>query len=365
MSLRTTSRIIALATISVVALFLVLLIDDERRIQNISREITQAETIVSASMNHTRTLLRFTFIFETALLAVFVGFILLGLSKRVIRPLNHLRGDLFAAAHDHLHVIEPTGPKEIAQVAIDAEHLRRSLVNQTDLTAQSSRALHYEAPAAESIRASLDRGIQPVPGFAGYSRPIEGVIAGDWWWAGVRSDGKRIFAIADVSGHGVDAGVMAIESRSIVSTALASFIPLHDIAQALVRHTWDQGKFFTLFMGVIDDERLEFCSAGHEYSCILDSTSQYLLPTTGPVISNLGGQWTTSSVPIIATSAFLAATDGLIEPTSTAQVDQWFAQATRTQPSTPENWLSHLLSASREATEGWPDDLTVILATGI
>jgi hypothetical protein len=365
MSLRATSRIIASATILLIVLLIVLLIDDEKQIQNISREISQAETIVSTSMTRTRSVLRFTFIFETLLLIALVGFILRGLSRRVIGPLNCLRGDLFSAAHDHFHVIESTGPTEIAQVATDAEQLRRSLVNQTDLTSQSSRALHYEAPASESIRASLNRGTQPVPGFAGYSRPIEGVIAGDWWWAGVRSDGKRIFAIADVSGHGVNAGVMAIESRSIVSTALASFVPLHDIAQALVRHAWDQGKFFTLFMGVIDGERLEFCSAGHEYSCMLNSTGQYLLPTTGPVISNLGGHWTTSTVPLDSTSAFLAATDGLIEPTSTAQVDQWFAQATRTHPSTPENWLSHLLSASREATEGWPDDLTVILATGI
>jgi len=348
-----------------IVLLIVLLIDDEKQIQNISREISQAETIVSASMDRTRSVLRFTFIFETLLLVALVGFILHGLSKRVIGPLNCLRGDLFAAAHDHFHVIESTGPPEIAQVATDAEYLRRSLVNQTDLTTQSTMALQYEAPAAAAIRASLDRIIQPVPGFAGYSRPIEGVIAGDWWWAGVRSDGKRIFAIADVSGHGVNAGVMAIESRSIVSTALASFIPLHDIAQALVRHGWDEGKFFTLFMGVIDGECLEFCSAGHEYSCILDSTGQYLLPPTGPVISNLGGHWTTSTVSLNSTSAFLAASDGLIEPTSTTQVDRWFAQATLTQPATPENWLTHLLSASRMSTEGWPDDLTVILATAI
>ena len=365
MSLQSTSRVIAVATIALVALFIVLLIDDERQIQNISQEISQAASVVSTSMNRTRTLLQFTFIFETVLLAALVGFILLGLSKRVIGPLTSLRGDLFTAAHDHFHVIESTGPKEIAQVAADAEHLRRSLVNQTDLAAQSTSALDYEAPAAAAIRASLDRGIQPVPGLAGYSRPIEGVIAGDWWWAGVRSDGKRIFAIADVSGHGFNAGVMAIESRSIVSTALASFVPLHEIAQALVRHSWDQGKFFTLFLGVIDDESLEFCSAGHEYSCILDSSGQYLLPTTGPVISNLGGQWTTSTVPLNPSSVFLAATDGLIEPTSTAQVDQWFAQAARSHPATPENWLSYLLSASRKATEGWPDDLTVILATAM
>jgi sigma-B regulation protein RsbU (phosphoserine phosphatase) len=364
-SLKYISRIIALATLLIVGLFIVLLVDDEQQIQSISRDITQAAPIVSTSMTRTRALLRFTFVFETVLLAALVGFILLGLSQRVIRPLNALRSDLRAAAHDHLHVIASAGPEEIAQVATDAEQLRRSLVNQTDLTEQSTNALHHQAPAAAAIRASLERGIHPVSGFAGYSRPTEGVIAGDWWWAGVRSDGNRIFAIADVSGHGVNAGVMAIESRSIVSTALASFVPLDEIAQALVRHTWDEGKFLTLFMGVIGNERLEFCSAGHEYSCILNSTGQFLLPPTGPVVSNLGGRWTTSSVPFNATSVFLAATDGLIEPTSTTQVDQWFAQAASAHPSAPENSLMHLLSASRKATEGWPDDLTVILATGI
>lgn len=343
----------------------VLLIDDERRIQNIARDIEQASTIVSSSMTRTRIVLQSTLVFETVLLTVLIGFILLGLSMRVIRPLTLLRSNLNEASRDHLHVIPTAGPQEIAQVATDAEKLRRSLVNQTDLAHQSEQALYYEAPATNAIRASLDRRMQPVPGFAGYSRPVEGVIAGDWWWAGVRTDGKRMFAIADVSGHGVHAGVMAIESRSIVSTALASWVPLDEIAHALARHVWDQGMFFTLFLGVIDDESLEYCSAGHEYACLLDATGQYLLPTTGPVISNLRGNWTAKSVPIDTSSVFMAATDGLIEPTSITDVDEWLRQATNSMPASPQDWLNHLLAASRNATEGWPDDLTVILATGI
>ncbi|CAB4902845.1 MAG: SpoIIE family protein phosphatase [Actinobacteria bacterium] len=365
MSLKSLSRIIALATFALIAICIVLFIDDEQRIQLIAQDIEEVSTIVAESMTRTRALLRFTVVLETALLAALIGFIVFGLSRRVMRPLKLLRSNLRAAALDNLHVIPVTGPQEIAQVANDAEHLRRSLVNQTDRAHQSIQALHYEAPASVAIRASLDRQIQPVPGFAGYSRPIEGVIAGDWWWAGVRSDGKRIFAIADVSGHGVQAGVMAIESRSIVSTALASRLPLDEIALALARHAWDQGMFFTLFMGVIDTDSLEYCSAGHEYACLADASEQQLLPPTGPVISNLGGHWTVARVPFTATSVFLAATDGLVEPTSPAAVDRWLTEAICTEPETPENWLNHLLAASRNATDGWPDDLTVILATGM
>jgi len=154
MSLKSISRIIALATLLIIGLFIVLLIDDEQKIQNISRDITQASTIVSSSMTRTRTLLQFTFIFETVLLAALVGFILLGLSQRVLHPLNALRSDLRAAEHDHLHVIASTGPKEIAQVAADAEHLRRSLVNQTDLAAQSTTARGVPARAPPSTRSA-------------------------------------------------------------------------------------------------------------------------------------------------------------------------------------------------------------------
>jgi len=118
-------------------------------------------------------------------------------------------------------------------------------------------------------------------------------------------------------------------------------------------------------MGVIDANSLEYCSAGHEYACLADAGDQQLLPPTGPVISNLGGHWTVACVPFSATSVFLAATDGLIEPTSPAAVSHWLTQAICAEPPTPENWLNHLLAASRNATEGWPDDLTVILAIGI
>jgi serine phosphatase RsbU (regulator of sigma subunit) len=118
-------------------------------------------------------------------------------------------------------------------------------------------------------------------------------------------------------------------------------------------------------MGVIHADSLEYCSAGHEYACLADANEQRLLQPTGPVISNLGGQWTAASVPFTTTCVFLAATDGLVEPTSPSAVARWLAEATCTLPATPENWLNHLLAASRKDTDGWPDDLTVILATGM
>jgi hypothetical protein len=342
-----------------------LLIDDELRITAISQDLDQAdEWLVSAFMRTKRTL-RLSVVIESLLLIALVAITLRGLTTRVRQPLNHLRADLHRAREDHDHVIRPVGPLEIVDVALDTEHLRRTLVSQIDIATQYAQALTLEAPAMNALRNALDREHDPVPGIVSYCRPVEGVIAGDWWWTAQRKDGSRVLAIADVSGHGVHAGVMAIESRAIVATALASYVPLGEIAYGLARHRWASGMFLTLFMAVLTADELEYCSAGAPFAGLISSRGSQILRPTGPVISNLQGQWSSRRLSFEHDSILLSATDGLVEVLSEEQIVSEVQRVLPLRGRDPEEILKAVVSTTRQRETHWSDDLTVILATAI
>ncbi len=363
LSLRIWTRWIAIVTAIFAVLCIGLLIDDELRITEISQDLDQAdEWLVSAFMRTKRTL-RFSVAIESLLLIALIAITLRGLATRVRKPLHQLRADLHRAREHHDHVIRPVGPMEIVDVALDTEHLRRTLVSQIEVTTQYAQALTLEAPAMNALRMALDRDHRPVSGIVGYCQPVEGVIAGDWWWTAQRKDGSRVLAIADVSGHGVHAGVMAIESRAIVATALTSLVPLSEIAHGLARHRWTSGMFLTLFMAVLTADELEYCSAGAPFAGLVGSSDRQILTPTGPVISNLEGHWSSRRLPFEHDNILITATDGLVEVVSEEQIVTEVQRALPLRGRDPEEILSALVDITRRQKSELSDDLTVILAT--
>ena len=363
LSLRIWTRWIAIVTAISTVLCIGLLIDDELRITAISQDLDQAdEWLVSAFMRTKRTL-RISVAIESLLLIALIAITLRGLATRVRQPLHQLRADLHRAREHHDHNIRPVGPIEIVDVALDTEHLRRTLVSQIDVASQYAQALTLEAPAMNALRSALDRDHRRVPGIMGYCRPVEGVIAGDWWWTAQRKDGSRVLAIADVSGHGVHAGVMAIESRAIVATALTSLVPLSEIASGLARHHWASGMFLTLFMAVLTADELEYCSAGAPFASLVGSCDSRILTPTGPVISNLEGQWSSRRLPFEHDNILITATDGLVEVVPEEQIVSEVQRALPLRARDPEEILSALVEITRRQKTELSDDLTVILAT--
>ncbi len=363
-SLRSWSRLIATITLILMVICLGLLIDDELRINTIATELTMSDNPVVNALMRTKRTLRISIAVESILLISLITLVLYGIGTYVRRPLNELRRNLHLATQVPEHVITKVGPREIAEVAVDAEQLRRSLVDKTDLADQSVHALTLEAPATSAIRATLDRKPAAVDGILGYCRPIEGVIAGDWWWTAQRKDGSRVLAIADVSGHGIQAGVMAIESRAIVATALSSMVPLAEVARGLARHHWESGMFLTLFMVVINDGSLEYCSCGSQFAVIANKSNSTALLPTGPIISNLNGVWHSTTVEFSDDDLLVVATDGLTEASTDHQVSTWIEHAWQQSPSNTSELLEVLLAHARQGSTQWNDDLTVILATG-
>lgn len=121
---------------------------------------------------------------------------------------------------------------------------------------------------------SIQQGLLPpaptgVPGytFAGASRPCR-TVSGDYYDFVVRPDGKVYFAIADVSGKGVTAGLMmAGLQASFRIFCKSNPTPAELVSQLNIalKENLPQSKFVTLFLGRLDTRTgvIEYANAGH------------------------------------------------------------------------------------------------------
>ncbi len=318
---------------------------------------------VRQSLNHTNTVLRMTAIIETLLLIGLLSLLIFGLRFKVLSPLTRLREDLERSSRHIAHVIRPSGPREISDVAHDAESLRRSLIHEQDVRDEATQALVQSSPLTIAVRAELDRHDKPVPGILGFHRPVEGVIAGDWWWAGERPDGARVFAIADVSGHGVTAGMLALESRTLVTAALAAGDAPAVVCRQLAKRQLPRGMFLTLFIGELNGQSFTYCSAGHPYAAVVSTTDVHELTTTGPIISGLAGNWEVIELALAEDCAVVIATDGLLESSPASSFPEIAHGSWARARANEHECLELLIGRAREESDHWTDDVTVMITT--
>lgn len=121
---------------------------------------------------------------------------------------------------------------------------------------------------------SIQQGLLPpaptgVPGytFAGASRPCR-TVSGDYYDFVVRPDGKVYFAIADVSGKGVTAGLMMAGLQASFRIFCKSNPRPAELVSQLniaLKENLPQSKFVTLFLGRLDTATgvIEYANAGH------------------------------------------------------------------------------------------------------
>lgn len=331
--------------------------------EDLLEQLTNGTAQARHALGRTETVLRYTTIIETALLISLLALLMFGLRYRVLSPLQRLRSDLEASAHHLAHVINPTGPREIAAVAQDAESMRRSLIYEHDASDQATQALAQSSPLTVAVRAELDRHDRAVAGVIGFHRPVDGVIAGDWWWAGERIDGARVLAIADVSGHGVAAGMLALESRTLVTAALMQGNSPEVICEQLSQRPLAPGMFLTLFIGVLRGNTLTFCSAGHPNAAVVSAAEMRELPNTGPIVSALGGSWQLDHCELGEDSALILATDGLLEALPEPNFRHLVHRSWVRSRTNAQECLELLLGQAREESNQWTDDVTVMIAT--
>lgn len=257
------------------------------------------------------------------ILLILVVVVNVALRDWVLDPLDRLRFQLATVTRGPRHEIpiEPSGPEEIAAVGRDAEHMRRRLTEEIDQARAAREALTQDAPGVAAIRAELlpDRPEPTVPGLMvrGMQQPAHGVLAGDWWDTWVLPDGRLAVVVTDVAGHGPSAGIAALRVKHTMTAALSAGTSLPEsLAQIADTFLQTPAMFATLVALIVDPERgeLEWVNAGHVQPCIIHASGEStLLHTTGPLLSALGGSWTSDTATLADRDQIIIATDGLLE----------------------------------------------------
>lgn len=298
-------------------------------------------------------------------------------NRRILAPLDQLSGQirLVARRGEHTRTIGPTGPAELHSLGADVELLRRQLVWEIDEARSAREALEQKAPVVAAIRAELAAGSAvSVPGLAihGELHPAEGVLAGDWWASALLHTGEAAVVVADISGHGPEAGIAAMRLKYAIRHDLVAELDIDAMAvngAAVFANTAD--RFATVAAVCVDPEsgRIRYLNAGHHPPLIVDASGRVVarLERTGPILSWLGGHWGIGTAQLAPGDTVLLYSDGLIEShdidgneLGEEHVEAWLAEAAPGRRD-PRDLVAWLLGAARERAVDWSrDDVTIV-----
>jgi serine phosphatase RsbU (regulator of sigma subunit)/CHASE3 domain sensor protein len=309
------------------------------------------------------------------LVAGFVAYFIY-FQRWVIFPLMDIRKDLQLSTRDpmHTHPIEPLGPPEFLSLAKDAESLRRQLVSEIDEASAARKGLTQDAPLVAAIRSEMQVNSSlhcPGIAIAGLAATAEGVLAGDYWDYIPLSDTKVALMVADVSGHGPGASVVALRVRAIIRTALSKGLTLAEAVELAAESTKNDESFVTALLILIDIEfnELHWLNAGHPPGIgITNDKDLFSLETTGPLISSLGGEWEVRMHPFSPGDLVLGVTDGFLEgqgASNAAEETQAVIRLLRGLDGpvrqNPSEIVERLVAHIRENSPRWrADDVTVV-----
>jgi serine phosphatase RsbU (regulator of sigma subunit) len=311
------------------------------------------------------------------LLAAVVSAVLV-MRSWVLVPLEGLQLQIREVASEGSHEtpITPSGPKELAAVGVDAETMRRKLVSEIDKARNAREALGHDARTVSAIRSELRMSTDPaVAGLdvRGEVQPAEGVLAGDWWECVLTPAGKAALVLSDVSGHGPEAGVAAMRVKHLLVQSLASgSSPSLALDLAARSFSDDIGRFATVAIVVVDptDGSLSWSNGGHHPPMIVDENGNCRkLERTGPLLSWIGGPWSTGRGILNVGEYLMLYSDGLVE--SHDNQGQELAstgllaiagQVAKGAPDAGE-FVQQILAQARDRAEDWyRDDVTLACA---
>jgi sigma-B regulation protein RsbU (phosphoserine phosphatase) len=305
-----------------------------------------------------------------------VGSAFVLLRRWVLAPLDDLRRQLRSVARlGHTDVvIVPTGPPELRAVGTDAESMRRALVAEADAARAADEGLEQEGPVVAAIRADLATVDDPIAvGLEVHGRveAAHGVLAGDWWGVLPLEDGRTALLLVDVAGHGELAGLVLQRLRSVMTVALRSgFDPGTAMTRGAVSFTdAADGRFATALVAVVDPGAgtLSWANAGHPAGWLLPAGAcdrRTPLAPTGPLLSSLGGSWTTETAAFTTGDVMLVWSDGLVEARDAAREmsDEDLAQiVSGISTREPRELVARVLADVRAQSPDWRrDDVTLV-----
>jgi len=158
--------------------------------------------------------------------------------------------------------------------------------------AMTQQRWEREVALARRIQEALLASEMPAPAgweLYGGNVPSRGV-SGDYYQVLPRTDGGLVLLLADVSGKGIAASIVAAYLDALCSCLLegqtSPGATLFRVSRLLSRRTPDE-RFATLFLGFLDPPsgRLRYASAGHEPALLMRASGdeEWLEPTGMPV----------------------------------------------------------------------------------
>jgi sigma-B regulation protein RsbU (phosphoserine phosphatase) len=252
------------------------------------------------------------------LLAV-LAMLLLILHRLVAAPIERLTGDVETVAAGSLdHPIAATGLRDLSTLGRNTEAMRVALRNDSEEVRQLRQALAQRSPLHGLLRSELQSSEDRLDtSIAGRLLPADGVLAGDWYDAWGVGDHHVALALVDVSGHGPEAGLMALRIKHLLAPPFRMGMGPGNALAWLADQLDDlDDQCATAFVLELDplDGRCRYANAGHPPALLFRRGGVEELGRTGPLICGLRGRsWETRAVDAGDGDLLVAVTDGLLE----------------------------------------------------
>lgn len=259
----------------------------------------------------------FTSFFVGAGLLLAAGFLL---RQWITVPLRRLSTAARSVAEGELErAIPEPGPVDVAALGGDVERMRRRIIDELDTAVRAGEALAQHGPAVVSLHGALAPVRAELPTtveVAACLLPAEGQLAGDWYDLIPLERGKVALVVVDVSGHGAEAGVLALRAKQLLLASLRDGRSPGGTLDWVAANLGETGEmFFTAAVVEVNPglKRCRYANAGHPPLLIATPDGVAELAPTGPLLGPLSRGWATEERPLERGAVLVAYTDGLVE----------------------------------------------------
>jgi sigma-B regulation protein RsbU (phosphoserine phosphatase) len=270
---------------------------------------------------------------------------------------------------------------EVCHDPVDFELLQMDYTTTVCLghyTETELRQLESELELSQIIqRALLPQQVPAISGYdiAAFSRPAQ-IVSGDYFDFLPFDDGTHGFVVADVSGHGMSAGMLMSSLQTVFHTLAPETDSLVDVLKRINRlyiHNINFSTFVTLFFARLDPQTrtLSYASAGHNPPLLYRSSTQeytWLKPTGAAIGLMEDYRIHLESVELKPGDVLLLYTDGIVEalnPLGDEQFDygRLLEIVRQNEASSASELTQKLRQALSDFTQGsiLADDITLVV----
>lgn len=248
----------------------------------------------------------------------------------------------------------------LAEHRLNVERRAREMMSQADV-----------APLRWAERLAPTQ-LPDTPGFevATLHEAGAGVMSGDMVDVFHLRGGRLCCVVGDVSGHGVEASITAMQTKYLLRSYLAQY---RDPGQALeelnsvLLEFGNADEFLSLFVGVFDPDAntLRYASAGHPPGWLLEDRDVRSLRSTGSLLMmDANARYHSREEPFSANDVIVVVSDGVSEARSGTELfgeERTAALVRRNASASAEVLCKSLLDAAAEFADGpIADDVTVL-----